>query len=106
TAPDGRPLRRRHVFHRLRVTRAVLQSDTTVSWRFEYPDAAHANPRDLTLALEPAAGGTLLRATLTWETRRRGPIRRALRLPLVPLLRGLVFVQLAQIESGISRVFR
>ena len=106
TAPDGRPLRRKPAFHRLRVTRSAPEDPTHVAWRFEHPDAPNANPRLLTLALEPAAGGTQLRATLTWETRPRGPIRRALRSPLAPLLRGLVFIQLVQVESGISRVFR
>jgi hypothetical protein len=104
TAPDGRPLRRKPEFHRLRVIRD--EKDGAITWRFEYPDAPHANPRVLTMALEPAAGGTQLRATMTWETRPRGPVRRALRTPLLPLWRGLVFIQLVQVESGISRIFR
>ncbi|WP_101847857.1 SRPBCC family protein [Zhihengliuella sp. ISTPL4] len=106
TAPDGRPLGRKPAFHRLRVTRSAREESPQVSWRFEYSDAPDANPRTLALALEPAAGGTQLRATLTWETKPRGPLRRALRAPLLPLLRGLVFIQLVQVESGISRVFR
>lgn len=105
TTPDGRPLRRKPEFHRLHVTQEKERSGA-VTWRFEYPDAPQANPRVLTMALEPAAGGTQLRATMTWETRPRGPVRRALRAPLLPLWRGLVFVQLAQVESGISRIFR
>ncbi len=104
TAPDGRPLRRKPEFHRLCVIRD--EKDGALTWRFEYPDAPHANPRTLTMALEPAAGGTQLRATMTWETRPRGPVRRALRAPLRPLWRGLVFIQLAQVESGITRLFR
>lgn len=104
TSPDGRPLRRKPEFHRLCVIRD--EKDGALTWRFEYPDAPHANPRTLTMALEPAAGGTQLRATMTWETRPRGPVRRALRAPLRPLWRGLVFIQLAQVESGITRLFR
>lgn len=104
TAPDGRPLRRKPEFHRLCVMRE--EESGALTWRFEYPDAPHANPRALTMALEPAAGGTQLRATMTWEARPRGPVRRALRAPLLPLWRGLVFIQLAQVESGISRLFR
>lgn len=105
TAPDGRPLRRKPEFHRLCVMREEEESGA-LTWRFEYPDAPHANPRVLTMALEPAAGGTQLRATMTWETRPRGPVRRVLRTPLLPLWRGLVFIQLVQVESGISRIFR
>lgn len=105
TAPDGRPLRRKPEFHRLCVMREEEESGA-LPWRFEYPDAPHANPRVLTMALEPAAGGTQLRATMTWETRPRGPVRRVLRTPLLPLWRGLVFIQLVQVESGISRIFR
>lgn len=105
TAPDGRPLRRKPEFHRLCVMREEEESGA-LTWRFEYPDAPRANPRVLTMALEPAAGGTQLRATMTWETRPRGPVRRVLRAPLRPLWRGLVFIQLAQVESGISRIFR
>ncbi|WP_149084033.1 MULTISPECIES: SRPBCC family protein [Microbacterium] len=106
TAPDGRPLRHKPVLRRQRVLCVEREESALVTWRFEYPDAPRSNPRLLTLALEPAAGGTQLRAKLTWETGRRGPLRRALRRLLLPLLRGLVFVQLVQIDSGISRVFR
>jgi hypothetical protein len=49
-----------------------------------------------------------LRVTLTWETapRRRRVLRRLVRVLLGPILRLLVYIQLTQIESGITRVFR
>ncbi|MBP3976934.1 SRPBCC family protein [Microbacterium sp. BLY] len=106
TAPDGRPLTRKPSLARMRVTRVERQEPVRVAWRFEHPDVPRGNPRLLSLELEPAAGGTQLRATLTWETRPRGWFLRMLRAPLRPLLRGLVFIQLGQVESGISRVFR
>jgi len=103
--PDGKPLRVKAPFVRQRVHLVQREERTRIQWRFTYPDAARSNPRLVTFELEHAAGGIQLRVTLTWETRRR-PGRRLVRVVLKPLYRFIVFIQLAQIASGITRVFR
>lgn len=104
--PDGRPLSVKDDFRRQLIHRVEREEPTVVGWRFSSPDAARSNPRLIAFGLEHAAGGTQVRATLTWETTQGGPARRVVRTLLTPLHRFVVFVQLVQIESGISRVFR
>jgi len=106
TAHDGRRIAVKDAFLRQRIQLVERAEQMNIVWRFTHPDAARANPRRIAFALEHAAGGTQLRVTLTWETgpRRRG--RRILRALVKPLHRLALFIQLAQIESGITRVFR
>jgi uncharacterized protein YndB with AHSA1/START domain len=105
TTSDGRPIRRKEAFVRRRILLASRDEPTAVAWRFLLPDAPRTNPRVVTFALEPVAGGTRLMVSVTWETlHRRG--RRVLRAVLRPLHRLALFLQLAQIESGVTRVFR
>lgn len=102
--PDGRPVEIRDGFHR-----QLIQQSASVagpSWRFSYPDAEHANTRMVGFRCEPAAGGTQVRITLAWD---RDPTRRPNRLRsflLRPVFRVLLYTQLTQIGSGITRVFR
>ncbi|UTT53039.1 SRPBCC family protein [Microbacterium maritypicum] len=105
-APDGRPVRVKDEFRRQRVELMECERPSLIRWRFSYPDAVRSNPRLVDFELEHAAGGTQIRATLTWETTRGRGGRRLVRALLKPLHRLLVFTQLAQIESGITRVFR
>lgn len=105
-APDGRPVRVKEEFRRQRVELVECEKPALIRWRFSYPDAVRSNPRLVDFELEHAAGGTQIRATLTWEATQRRGGRRLVRTLLKPLHRLLVFMQLAQIESGITRVFR
>ncbi|PRB18266.1 SRPBCC domain-containing protein [Microbacterium sp. MYb62] len=104
--PDGKPLRVKGEFRRQCVERAECEKPSLVRWRFSYPDAVRSNPRVVDFELEHAAGGMQIRVTLTWDTTRRRRGLRVVRVLLKPLHRLLVFTQLAQIGSGITRVFR
>jgi uncharacterized protein YndB with AHSA1/START domain len=103
--PDGKPFNIRPEFQRLQVDLLAADEASLIAWRFSYPDAARANSRRITIALEPAAGGTQLGITLEWE---RDPERRrrVLGLLLRPWHRFAVWMQLAQIGGAISRAFR
>lgn len=73
-----------------------------------WTDAPTTNARRLTVELEPAAGGTHLRLTLSWvrsTTRRRSP-KRLLAPIMRPLQRYAVWLSLHQIGTGIGRAFR
>jgi hypothetical protein len=106
TAPDGKPLKVKEAYSR---QRAELRTDAhrdALTWRMEYPDAPRSNTRVTTFALEPAAGGTQVAITFGWErpaSRRRMPVLAAL---MRPLYRAVMFIQVTQISSGISRAFR
>lgn len=103
-APDGRPLRMKPERRRLRIRPEGVEPPVAVTWRLSYPDARRSNERVVRFVLEPAAGGTQAHITCGWERTdgRRSLIGRLLR----PLARLLIFVQLTQISSGVSRVFR
>ena len=106
TTRDGKPMSVREASRRQQIHLARSEDRTSVTWRFTYPDSERAVPRVITFALEHAAGGMQLRVTLTWEAPRRRRSRRILRALLSPLLRFIVYIQLTQIESGVTRVFR
>lgn len=106
TTPDGKPIPVKAEFLRQRIHLVQREERIGVQWRFTRPDAARSNPRLVTFGLEHAAGGMQLRVTLTWETAQPRRGRRFLRFALKPLHRFVIFIQLAQIESGITRVFR
>jgi hypothetical protein len=105
---DGRPIRVAEEFRRQLVRLVHCDEQTDIRWRFLHPDAPRSNARSVGFALEHAAGGIQLRTTLTWETehRRRGLVRSSVRRLLTPLHRFVLFIQLTQLESGITRVFR
>lgn len=106
TTPDGKPIPVKAEFLRQRVHLVHREERVGVQWRFTRPDAARSNPRLVAFGLEHAASGMQLRVTLTWETAQPRRGRRFLRFALKPLHRFVIFIQLAQIESGITRVFR
>lgn len=102
--PDGRPVHVRDGFHRQLIEASEPAVET--AWRFSHPDAEHSNSRVVSFHCEPAAGGTQLRIVLSWE---RDPTRRPSRvrsLLLRPMFRVLLYTQLTQIGSGITRAFR
>lgn len=104
--PDGRPIAVKDGFRRMRIERVESEEPTHVRWRFSYPDAVRSSARQIAFDLEHAAGGMQLRATLTWEFPPRHGSRRVLRPLFRPLLRLLVYIQLTQIASGVTRAFR
>lgn len=93
-------------FRRQHVHLARREEPTSIQWLFTHPDAARSNPRSVAFALEHAAGGMQLRVTLTWLTPPRHGSRRIVRAVMKPLFRFVLFIQLTQLESGITRVFR
>jgi hypothetical protein len=64
--PDGKPLDLRPEFRRQQVELLDADEDSLIAWRFTYPDATRANPRCVTITMEPAAAGTHLGITLEW----------------------------------------
>lgn len=103
-APDGKPLRIKDELRRIRIRREQVDAPVRVTWRMSYPDARAANERVIRFELEEAAGGTQVRIHFGWErTARR---RTVLGWLLRPLARLVIFIQLTQISSGLSRVFR
>lgn len=106
TLPDGKPMQVKDEFRRQRVHLAQREEPTSIQWLFTHPDAARSNPRSVAFALEHAAGGMQLRVTLTWLTPPSRGGRRIVRVLMKPLFRFVLFIQLTQLESGITRVFR
>ncbi|MGH3691651.1 MAG: Clp protease N-terminal domain-containing protein [Microbacterium sp.] len=106
SAPDGRPIAVKDGFRRMRIELVETEKPAHLRWRLSHPYAARSSARQIAFDLEHAAGGMQLRATLTWEftPRRRG--RRMLRPLFRPLLRFLIYIQLTQIASGVTRTFR
>ncbi|MGY1553191.1 SRPBCC family protein [Microbacterium sp. A588] len=102
--PDGKPAKVKEPFRRRRVTRAEALEPTSVVWSFVFPDAAHPNLRTVWIELSPAAGGTQVTLTSSWQ--RRGGWRRIVGFLLSPLQRFFVWLQLFQTGGAISRVFR
>lgn len=107
-SPDGKPLRVRPKWRRLSVELLALEPQTTVAWRLTFPDVDRANARIVRIALSPDAGGTTVDLTLSYERHpdRAGSVRRLLGSALSPLYRVNLWIQLSQLGSGISRVFR
>lgn len=106
TLPDGKPMHVKDDFRRQLVHLAQREEPTSIRWLFTHPDAARSNPRSVAFALEHAAGGMQLRVTLTWLTPPSRGGRRIVRILMKPLFRFVLFIQLTQLESGITRVFR
>lgn len=107
-APDGKPIRVKQDFRRQRVELVEQEQHSHITWRFSHPESSRSNPRVIAFVIEHAAGGTQLQVTITFDTsrRRRTLARRVLRIPMRPLYRFAFFIQLAQLESSIGRVFR
>lgn len=104
--PDGKPFKTREGLQRQRIELLAKEERSLIAWRFTYPDEPRANSRHLTIALEPAAGGTQLGITFAWEL---NPARRRRPFPgfiVKPLYRFAIWMQLTQIGSSIGRVFR
>lgn len=104
--PDGKPIPVKPGFIVQRVDLVAFEEPRLIEWRFTYPEAQQANARCIRVELEPAAGGTQLRLALAWErsaNRRRRPF---LGFVMRPVFRFVLWMQLSQLASGISRAFR
>lgn len=111
TRPDGSELKVGEAFRRLRAELLVHDPARRVSWRLAFPDAPQANTRAFDIRLSPEDGGTRLRIDFAWERPAGGARRGRLLGPLLGVLlrpahRLLVWVQLSQLVSSISRAFR
>lgn len=87
------------------IERGAFEEGSFVEWRLHYPDLPRANIRVVRVEAQLAAGGTQLHLSLKWM--RAAESRRSLLgLLLRPLARFSIWMQLTQLGSGISRVFR
>lgn len=102
--PDQKPLKVKPDFYRRNIELVAADRPETVSWRFAYPDSSRS-PRVLTeFTLVAATNGTHVRITTSWL--RRNGWRRVVGLPLLPVRKFFLWVNLFQTGSAISRVFR
>lgn len=107
TRPDGTTMKVAPAFQRLRIERLARDPERHVVWNLAFPDSARANSRTIDLRLESDPGGTRLRIAFSWDRAGDRPRRhRLLGFLLRPLYRVVIWVQLSQLVSGISRVFR
>lgn len=107
---DGKPVRVKPEFITQRIEFLALERNRCIAWRFAYPDAPNSNAKRVKIALEPTAGGTKLRLAIAWEPnpeRRQPGFSRFLLRPLIrPWTKYLIWIQLSQLSSGISRALR
>lgn len=104
--PDGKEIRVKPEALRQRIELRTLDPEFAIAWRITYPDAPQSNARLIGIRLAPAAGGTQLDITFGWERnaeRRPFPL---LRFIMRPIARFAVWMQLTQLGTAISRVFR
>lgn len=108
--PDGKRVTTKPEFAVQRIELIGMDEGRCIEWRFTYPDAPNSNAKLLRIELEPAAGGTQLRLSLAWELnpdRVQRPVLRLLLRPLMqPWTRYMIWMQLSQLGSGISRALR
>lgn len=108
--PDGKPVMVKPEFAAQRIELIGIDEGRCIEWRFTYPDAPNSNAKLLRIELEPAAGGTQLRLSLAWElnpNRVQRPVLRFLLRPLIrPWTRYMIWMQLSQLGSGVSRALR
>lgn len=102
--PDGTPLKIKPEYRRRRLTQAEALRPTRVVWWSEHSDAPDVPPRMLAIVLTPTEAGTHATLTSTW--RRRTGWRRLLGLPLRPLQRYFVWLDLSHTGGAITRAFR
>lgn len=106
--PDGKPIRVKPQYRTARVELTGFEEQRRIEWCFTWPDAPKSNARRVAIELEPAAGGTHLLISTAWirnsdATRTRIPMLRWL---MRPVHRFAIWIQIMQISTSISRVFR
>lgn len=102
--PDGKTVRGRRGSERRRVELVSVAPESSISWRFTYPNLGRSNSYQLYIALSATTEGTRLGITLAWQRSRDW--RRAVGFMLTPLQRFAIWMQLRQFAGGISRAFR
>lgn len=107
-SPNRKPLRVKPAYRTARVELTDIQERHRIEWCFSWPDAPKANMRRVAITLEPAAGGTQLTLSTAWVRTRAAGSRSLplLRWLLRPAHRFAIWIQLMQLSSSISRVFR
>lgn len=103
---DGKAIRVKPAFKRQEIALVRLEEPHRIEWRFSYPDAPGANSYRISVELEPAAGGTHVRLTLSLERDASRSRRLLLGFIMRPIRRFVLWMQLSQLSSGISREFR
>lgn len=102
--PDKKPVKVKPDFHRRSIELVTADRPERVAWRFAYPDSPQS-PRVLTeFTLAATTSGTHVTITMSW-LRRRG-WRRVVGWPLLPIQKFLLWINLFQTGSAISRAFR
>lgn len=104
TYPDGRPVKIKPRFRRRSVELVAAHQPERVAWSFGYPDVARSISVLTEFTLVHTAGGTQVRINQSWG--RRQGWRGLLTLPLRPIQKFLVWINLFQMGSTISRKFR
>lgn len=102
--PDGKPLKSKPQFRRRSIDFVAADRPNYSAWRFAYPDSPHSVSVLTEFSLEPAAGGTQITITTSWN--RHPGWRRLVGLPFRPAQKFLVWFALFQMGSAISRAFR
>lgn len=103
---DGKRIPVKPNFMTQRVELVACEECSLIELRFTYPEAPQANARCIKMELEPAAGGTQLHLALAWERNPNRPRRPVLGFVMRPVMRLVLWMQLSQLGSGISRAFR
>lgn len=104
--PDGKSIPVKPGFVTQQIELVALEESRLIEWRFTYPEAPQANARRVRIELEPAAGGAQLHLALAWERNPNRTRRPFLGFIMRPVFRLVLWMQLSQLGSGISRAFR
>ncbi|WP_110587955.1 Clp protease N-terminal domain-containing protein [Microbacterium suaedae] len=109
--PDGTTIAVKPQHMRQHAHLTANSTEQRVTWRFHYPDDPHSNTRRISISLEPAASGTQLSVTVSWErTARPTGLRRlitpVMRWILAPVVRWALWMQHQSTSAGISRALR
>lgn len=105
-SPAGKRLRIRPEYATQHVQLVQREEGRTISWRHTYPQAPTANSKVVAVVLEPVAGGTRVRVTVTWERHPRRQGRGVLALIGRPWVRLVLPLQASSVGAGIARAFR
>lgn len=104
--PDGKPLKVKPALRRSEAQIDACDPEVRIVWRVTSPDMDRTNARVTDLTLAPAAGGTQVTISFSWDRHPDRRRRRFLSWCMRPLTRVVMGIQVAQIGSAIGRVFR
>jgi uncharacterized protein YndB with AHSA1/START domain len=101
---DGKPMKLKPQFRRRSIELATADRPERVEWQFGYPDAPQSRSAVTEFRVAATTGGTQVTITKSWS--RRGGWRMLVGLPLRPVQKFFVWIDLFQTGSAISRAFR